>query len=101
MLWHSRVDAQVRCHVSGWSAAEDTTMKTFGVWLWEGWDQGADAQMLRKAAIELGPAWPIASTEQTAYEASLANAKQDPERTELVQALGRVWPTYRTVSGTE
>ena len=76
-------------------------MKAFGVWLWEGWDQGADAQMLRKAAVELGPAWPIASTEQTAYEASIAKAKQDPERTELVQALGRVWPTYRTASGAE
>lgn len=69
-------------------------MTVFGVWLWQGKDQGDDAGRLRAAAVELGPAWPIASAERADYEVSLARAKQDPERAELLAALGRAWSAY-------
>ncbi|HEX2256214.1 MAG TPA: hypothetical protein VHG92_05840 [Afifellaceae bacterium] len=69
-------------------------MRSFGIWLWQNRDQGSDVQRLRRAAAELGPDWPIQSTERTDYETSVTKAKQDPERTELIEALGRVWPTY-------
>ena len=55
---------------------------------------GDPAWRVRKVAVELGSAWPIASAERGDYEASLAAARQDPERTELLQALAQVWPAY-------
>ena len=51
-------------------------------------------QRLRTAAVELGPDWPMESTERTDYETSITNAKPDPERTDLIQALRSVWPAY-------
>jgi hypothetical protein len=69
-------------------------MRSFGVWLWQNRDQGSDVQRLRTVAAELGPDWPIESVKRADYEAIIANAKQDPLRTALIQALGRVWPAY-------
>jgi hypothetical protein len=69
-------------------------MKGFGVWLWQKRDQGPDEQRLHAAAVELGPDWPIESIKRADYETSIRNAKQDPERTDLIRALEGMWPSY-------
>jgi hypothetical protein len=70
-------------------------MKSFGTWLWKNRDDANnDTVLLSQLANEAGRAWPITSERQGDYIAIIRAAKQDPDRTNAIEALKRLWVVY-------